>query len=218
MSNIHIRPGSKFGDTAGGNYAEFEADGTLVFYGNAMVFDDLRVEPTVRSSGVNVPAFAQWFTNGAGSRGVYLYNFTNEVVANEKEVYFTAQMPHSWAGTAIGCHVHWVHSTNQAAAAVRWGFEYSWSDLGATFGNTNIIYGSTPVPADADLVQYKHYLTPFPDITPTADQDNISSVLIGRVFRNSSHADDTSTGTAGLLYIDIHYEIDTIGSRTELAK
>lgn len=99
------------GNSASSDYLKIEADGTPALTGAATGWDDLRVEPTIKATGTNDPAFTQWFTNGAGSRGVYLYEFTN-----------------------------------------------------------------------------------------------------------SSHADDTSTNTAGLLSIDIHYEVDTIGSRTEFTK
>jgi len=48
--------------------------------------------------------------------------------------------------------------------------------------------------------------------------DELSTVLICRLFRNSSHANDTYGGTAGLLYIDAHYQVDSFGSDEELVK
>lgn len=197
---------------------KFEDDGTLTFKGDATVWDDLRVEPTARTTGANAPTFSQWKTNGSGSRGIYLYTFDNAAAGSEKEIFLNIQMPHSWAGTDIGIHVHWVHSADQSTAAVRWGLEYSWADIGQVFPNSTIVYSSTMSPSEANLTQHKHYISGFDAITPSGSQDGISSVIVARLFRNSSHANDTSTGDAGLLYIDAHFELNTAGSRTEWTK
>jgi hypothetical protein len=207
------------GDISTGNYVEVESDGTLEFHGGATVWDDLRVEPTIKSTGSNDPTFTQWFTNGAGSIGLFLFNFTDVATANEKEVYFSVQLPHSWKGTTVYPHVHWI--PNQAGAIQRpvWGLEYSWSDIGVAFGNSSIIYTNSLNPNDNDLVQYKHYISQSSyGIPPSASQDGISSIIICRLFRRSGDASDTFTGTCGLLYIDFHFEIDTIGSREALTK
>lgn len=46
----------------------------------------------------------------------------------------------------------------------------------------------------------------------------ISSILICRIWRNSSNAADTYTDDAGLLSLDFHYQIDTVGSRAQYVK
>ncbi len=48
--------------------------------------------------------------------------------------------------------------------------------------------------------------------------DGLSSILIGRLFRNSSAAGDTYTDKVGLLYIDAHYQINSLGSTDEYTK
>ena len=54
-----------FGDYIGGNYAEFESDGTLVFYGDATVWDDMRISATTTTSGgSNPPVFGQVANDG----------------------------------------------------------------------------------------------------------------------------------------------------------
>lgn len=203
------------------NYSTFEADGTLVMYGNATVWEDLRVEPTARTTGTNAPAFEQYLTNGAGSRGVYLYSFDDAAGGSEKELFFEVQFPHAWAGTAVDIHVHWIGSVSDTTAEPRFGLEYTWADIGTVFGNTTIVYANTKYPTDADVTAFKHYLTEFDAITPTSSQDGISSVLIGRLFRDSANAGDTynaASNKVGVLYIDVHYEINTLGSRSELSK
>ena len=205
-----------FGDDT--NYVSFDS-GTLEMVGTATVWDDLRVEPMVRSSGTTVPTFTKWFDNGAGSAGVFLYNLTDEVTANQKEVHFTVQMPHAWAGTTIYPHAHWVPSAAATGKRPVFGLEYTWADIGQVFGNSTVIYTDGLVPADADLVQFKHYISTFAGgITPTSAQDELSAILICRLFRFSGDASDTYTGTCGLLYIDFHYELNTIGSRTAFTK
>jgi len=56
---------SEFGDVTGGNYSKFEADGTLVFYGDATVWEDLRISATTTTTGGSNPApFGQLIDDG----------------------------------------------------------------------------------------------------------------------------------------------------------
>jgi len=208
----------QIGDITGGNVSQFDNDGTLKFLGNATVFDDLRVEPNARTTGANSPTFEVYLTNGAGSRGVWLYSFDNAVAGSEKELFFTIQFPHGWKGTDVYPHVHFIPAANGTAMAVRWGLEYTWVEPGGTFGNTSIVYTATNVQGDVNLVANKHYIAAFSGITPSATQNDISSIAICRLFRDSANAADTYTNKAGLLYVDWHYEIDQIGSKSEYTK
>lgn len=203
------------------NYSQFDGAGHLTMVGTATVFDDLRIEPVARTTGTNAPTFEKWYDDAAGtSRGVYLYSFANESVAsNEDEVFFSMQMPHSWAGTAISMHVHWVGASTVNASDVIWGMEYNWKDIGEVFGDTVIVTSSaTLVPDDANITANKHYISEFADLTPGTTADGISSILIGRLFRNSSNAGDNYTDKVGLLYIDAHIEINSLGSNSEYVK
>lgn len=197
------------------NNVTIGTDGHLTLAGTARVWDDIRIEPSVRSSGTNVPAFSQWFTNGAGSRGIYLYTFDNAVDASEKEVHFTCQLPHAWAGTPIHIHVHWIAATTAASSKVRWGLEYSWAEPLTAFGNTALIYATDPEGGDTGTTQYKHMITEFANLTPSTAQDGFSSTLICRLWRDSSDAADTYTNSVGLLYIDAHIELNKMGSNDE---
>lgn len=204
--------GGHFGGVA--NYTEFEADGTLVMHGDATVWDDLLVPATMtKMGGTKDPGFAVFKTNGSGSQGVFLYWFD---AVTEEELYFAVQLPHSWAGTPITPHVHWVPSIasdeNPSGQTVRWGLEYTWINIDGTFANTSIVYAKS---ASGLTTAGKHLMTLFSAITPGAGtQDGISSMLICRIFRDAtSVADDTYEHDAGLLEIDFHYEKNTIGSR-----
>jgi hypothetical protein len=196
------------------------ASKTLVL--DTVIFDDLRVPVTSTTRGGSKdPGFSVFKTDGSGSQGVFLYWFDSSL---EEELYFTVQIPHSYKlNTTIIPHVHWTPLVTAdgtpANQAVRWGFEYTWADKGQTFGNTTIIYTTTHSPADANVVAGKHYYSALPTLTPTATAgQDISSMLICRIFRDATSLSDTYENDAGILEFDIHYGIDTIGSRGDLAK
>lgn len=185
---------------------------------NTVGYEDLPVLLTsLKLAGVHDPGFAQFKDNGAGSTGVFCYWFD---ASTNEEVFFGQQMPHAWTGTTIHPHVHWTPKTTAdgapASQKVEWGLEYTWTDIGGDFANTSIIYGNTHTPADANVVAGRHYLTDLGDITPSASQDGLSSILVCRLFRNATDAtDDTYEADAGLLQFDFHYERDRLGSATE---
>lgn len=193
---------------------------TLVF--DTVILDDLRVPATTtKLGGTKDPGFSVFTTNGAGSQGVFLYWFDSGI---EEEVYCVVQLPHSYKlNTTIVPHVHWTPKITAdgtpANQVVRWGLEYVWADTGQSFGNTVIVYGSTHTPADANVVAGKSYYTAFTTITPSASQgQGLSSMLICRVFRDATSPTDNYEHDAGLLEFDMHFGLDTVGSRTETTK
>lgn len=183
-------------------------------------WDDLRVAITsTKLGGSKDPQFAKFKDNGAGSQGVFTYWFD---ATAEEEVYFAVQIPHSYKyGTDLHPHVHWAPDRNGGAGeVVSWGLEYCFAEIGEVYGNSNILYGNTHVPADASLVGFKHYLTEIGTISGSSI-DSVSSMIICRLFRNATGA-GSSTDSFGydtaLLEFDIHFEIDSPGSKTEYAK
>ena len=202
----------KFGSAT--DYATFEADGTLVLYGTATVYDDIMIPGLSTRSSSNAPGFDVFM-------GGTLINYFADVSNNEQQVYFTVQFPHSWAGTAINPHIHWSPETDPVSASVvRWGFEYTWVEYNSSsplvFPSTTTVYVNASCAAGS---QKKHLIASFPAITPSTSQDGISSMMVCRLFRNSSNLiDDTYTGKAGFLQFDIHFEKNTEGSRSEFTK
>lgn len=174
-------------------------------------WDDLRTEPDTKGTGAKNPSFASWIN------GLFTYDFDNALVAAEKEVWFNVQMPHGWKeGTTVYPHVHWVNKTAGGAGhVVRWGLEYTMASRGSVFPATVTIY-TTTINAGDITVQNSHMRSSFASISMTGK--TVSTVISCRLFRNSSDAGDTYTGTAGLLYIDWHYLIDSPGSRLESSK
>jgi len=210
---------AKFGDVAGGNYAEIEADGSLAFYGDATVFDDIRVPvSSTKNGGTKDPDFAVWKTDGSGSQGVFVEWFDK---STEEEVYFSMQLPHSWkTGTDIEPHVHWIPKADgSAGAVVNWGLECNWTAIGDTGITTTIIYSSSNHAGDTTLVADKHYLSDL-GVMDGSTIAGVSSMAVCRVFRDATGAlaTDDYDNDAGLLEIDFHYEVDALGSRTEYVK
>ena len=187
----------------------------------AAVWDDLMISVLAAKPGpANPPSFEKWKDNGAGSTGVYLYFFPPSAI---DDLFFCVQMPHEWKlGSEIHPHVHWIPKTTAdgtpANQKVRWGLEYTFVEIGGTFGNTSIIYGADHLPPDADVIAGKHYITSFSAITPTASQDGLSSMMVCRLFRDSTNPADNYEHDAGLLQFDLHYQIDQMGSRQEFIK
>jgi hypothetical protein len=211
----------QIGDTGmvkiGGNadYTYIVQNVTLRMMGKATTFTDLvaPVNATTRG-GSKDPDFNKLFDNGSGSQGVFAFDFDQSI---EEELYFMVQMPHSWKiGSDIHPHVHWTAKSNVGATAVRWGLEYTWVNVGATFPNTTIIYGSTPIPIASPVTAGKHSITPLTSISGAGKE--LSSILVCRVFRDASHAGDTYTSDATLLMIDFHFEEDSFGSNTQYSK
>jgi hypothetical protein len=189
--------------------------------GTTTVWKDLRVSVNaVRViAGGAPPDWSQFKDNGAASTGVYLYWFDP---GTEQNVYFDVQMPHDWKeGTDIEPHVHWVSADTAGASGtdVCWGLEYTWANINGTFGNTTLIYGDTQSNGAGETITVdKHYYTDLTTISGSGK--TISSMLVCRLFRDAAGVGGTDDydDDAGLLEIDFHYQVDTIGSRTETAK
>lgn len=200
------------------NYVAIDGTNAVRLHGDATTWEDLRIDGLLMKDGSVPPSFAKWLDNGSGSSGVYINWFA---AGSINEVHFSVQMPHNWKeGSSIYPHVHWVPKTNSdedpASQKVRWGLEYTAiTNIGVTFGNTNIIYAKDHSPSEA-LVANRHYITSFDAISMTGK--TISTVFACRLFRDATHSEDTYEDEAGFLYFDIHYEVDSLGSNSELAK
>jgi len=209
---------NKFGSSS--NYIQIDNAGKFSAVGTATWFDDIRVEPTVRGSGTKAPVYTQWTPSGGSASGLYCYLFNNAVVASEKEVNFKIQLPHGKKlGSVIHLHVHWMPtSTGSAGDKVRWGLEYTKANPNAAFAAPGaFIYATDPVsPPSTTPTQDTHYITEFEDIDMTGDA--LSTILLCRLFRNSSDAADSFTGNVMLLYIDAHVEMSNLGSNEEYAQ
>lgn len=210
--NIDKDGNTRIGDGANNTY--IEADGSLSYEGSATRYDDLKVPVSSTTKGGTKDPTWGVLRNVSGSQGVFIQWFDKDT---EEELYFTAQMPHGWKeGTEIYPHVHWTAATIVGTNKVVWGLEYTWTNIGDTFGNTTIITGSDPIAVNAAVDAFEHVVTSLGTIIGT--NKTLSSMLVCRIFRKSTDAADNFAADAGLLEIDFHYEVDSDGSRTEYVK
>lgn len=174
-------------------------------------WDDLRI---VLDKGSNA-ASLQYLT---GSSGPQIWFFRN----NEglEAMSFVVQLPHSWKeGTTIYPHLHWVPEST-ASGNVEWNFEYSWANYDASTPQVFPAITTSTVVASGPFTAKSHKITSL--TTGDAGLDGtgkkISSILICRLWRNSSNASDTYGADAGLLFVDFHILVDGWGSRSTFVK
>lgn len=176
-----------------------DKEGALLLSGNAVAHDDLRVPASsVETKGSNdIP---EW---GTISGSLQLLFFDD---SDDDQIFFVAQMPHKYKeGTDIQPHIHWT-PTDGSSGNVVWGFEYVWYNVNDIMPPATTL--TTTVAAQGDR---KHQIASFGAISGTGKK--ISSILICRVWRESSNNSDTYNSDAGFLEFDFHYVVDAIGSR-----
>jgi hypothetical protein len=173
-------------------------------------WEDLRFDSNAaKAAGVKDPSHLAVL----GGLRTYVFSPTTQ-----EELYLNCQMPHSWDGSAIYPHVHWFATTASTNIGCRWGLEYSWASLGTTFATPSTIYGQTVSEATTVIQANKHYLTSLTSISPSTSQNDISSMLMCRLFRDATVVGDTFDQGAALLEFDIHYRSNGIGSKEEKSK
>jgi len=160
----------------------------------------------------NNPVLTQLFTNGAGSQGVYA-----NVFSNGDEALMTIQMPHRWKeGTDIYPHIHFMATSDVSPAdnfAIE--FEYAWADQDEDFPANSTM--ETVQHSTGENTNNMHQLVNISSNPLEGAGHTISSVLLCRIKRVAADANDYAGGIA-ILDFDVHYEIDTFGSRQILAK
>jgi hypothetical protein len=164
----------------------------------------------------NDPDWITGFINTA-SRGVNLYFFDPD---NAQELQFQVQTSHAKkVGSSLFAHIHFVVKNSGGVGEFpRFGIEYTWTGINQAFGNTITIYGNSVVGGDTSLTADKHYVMNLGEIDGSGIT-GVSSMLCGRIFRDASNVNDDYPDFVGLLEVDFHYEIDTLGgSREEFNK
>lgn len=174
------------------------------------MWDDVRIVPgAFQFAGAADPLVRSWQPGGAGAT-FKVYGFDNG-----DEAFFTLQMPHSYMlGTDLYVHVHWTPADRGVAESgktVAWKLDYSIADLNEVF----------PASATLDLtdtcdgVNHKQQMTPQVVISPTGIT-KLSAMFVCRIYRDAG--DTWAGGPAAaelpvLLEVDIHFQIDSPGSR-----
>jgi len=189
----------RFGDIAGGDYSEFEPTGTYKANGGALTWSDLIVPATNLRPGGTPPAFA------AFNNGIWGFRFD---AGSSDELHGAVELQHDYKeGTDLYFHVHWSPTTTNTGNIV-WGCEYSVAKIGNTFPASTSQSG-TPTAAPGVINRHAIYSI----VTISGAGLTIGSIVTFRVFRQNGGT-DTFTGNAFLHSVGIHYQSDTLGSRS----
>lgn len=197
---------SRFGGVT--DYAEFDTDGTLRFYGGATAFDDLRVEGATARVGAVAP------TDGTGFRGDAAHQMRTFIHTQADEIQFYVQFMH---GLKIGAkcypHVHFMPVTT-GTGVVKFVLEYYWANYSSQFpaspGTLALTY---TIPSNE---QWYHKIADSASGLILTGV-NLSGIMKCRLYRDNTVGSNLAAAVA-FLYFDIHVEIDAMGSSQEYVK
>lgn len=199
----------RVGDIAGGNYLTVEGDGTIKMNGNATVFTDLTPTCASIGTGVNAPVFST-FTDALRA-----YEFVG-TGAQFKEFFMAFQLPHSYKeGSNIVPHIHLYIPDDATGGVIKFQCDYVWTNIDTTgsVATTNL---TGTITRTASQGINNNAILSFGTITGTGK--TISSILTCRIWRDPTDVADTFGSSVWSLSVDIHYEMDTLGSRTITTK
>lgn len=175
-------------------------------------WEDIRIAGANTRVGVTAPAVAAFGPSGS-LRALHFEQ------SHHDEIYFEIQMPHAWKeGSNIYPHVHWA-PVSATAGNVVWQLDYSWANNGETFGAPATMTSDATA---AGGTAWVHKGNPLRDGSGNAfisgAGKKISSMLVCRIHRDAGAGADTLAADAAFLEFDIHYEVDSFGSRQEYIK
>jgi hypothetical protein len=180
------------------------------------VWDDLRITAgAFQFLGSSDPTLTTWQPSGSGA------SYLVYVFAKNDEVFAVAQLPHGYKeGSDLKVHMHWTprnRGNEESGSLVGWKVDYSIANVGSNFGAS-----TTADLSDAcSGVDDRHEITS--GVTVSGTGLTVSSMVMLRIYRSDTGADDTWVGTIAaelpaLLEFDIHYQLDTAGSLQETSK
>ena len=167
-------------------------------------YRDLIGEVDVKGSGSSDPTWTSTFN------GLFSYAFSATV---NKEVFTTFHVDHDYKpGGNIFLHVHWM-TIGTNAGTCRWGFEYSVAK-GYNQGSASVFPATTTTYIEQVYsgVAKTHMVA---ELASSITLTNVEpdSLILCRVFRDASHANDTLTDVAFMLKCDAHYETDRVATK-----
>lgn len=196
----------QLGDIEGGNYTQVESDGTLRFVGNATTWKDVLFPQTPpKTSGAGNPSLGTLLSPLRG----YSY------AVNDAHDFDPQEYPHDGkVGTQIEWHIHWISMTNVAATrGVKWQLEWSYANpLGTMYSvATTKVDVTVPANTPANTAFYSEFgwYTPI-----NCGPATMFFVRLTRIASDGT-APANDPFVAG---VHFHYEVDTIGSRSEHTK
>lgn len=178
--------------------------------------EDIHIVPgSFDRPGISDPDYVAYSPNG-GTITTYLTEWAENDIGS-----FTVQIPHSYAiGMNISVHAHWTAGADgvlESGNAVGWKVDYTWANIDSAFGNMS----TANLSDECDGTNHKHQMTP--EVVINGSGKTISSMLMCNIKRTDTGADDTWSGTTSghlpmLLEVDLHFEVNTLGSSTPTVK
>ena len=143
--------------------------------------------------------------------GIYAWSFSASTM---NEVHVSFHINHDQCATEayrkLYPHIHWA-PTNTNTGTVRWGIEYTFAKghQQEAFPSSTTVY----IEQAATGTAYTHMIAETPDVD-ALDLSNIETdaLLLCRVFRDASHANDTYDAACFGLYADLHYQASYFGT------
>lgn len=228
------------------NRLSVESDGTLYLSGSATAWDDVLV--TVNSirvggkQGTDPAVYSQYAydaTRGGEYSGLFAYSFPYE--ANSwRDAFVTVQFPHTMKlNSRVYPHLHCRLDANdgsQVGNKLLLEIEYIWTNVFETgkhvsaTNNTNIVTFNHTI--TENCLNGDNWIIELPPDGIVKENSGISSLLEMRVSRIVKSAawdypviegetglvNDNFNGTLWLKSFDVHFEVDSFGSREEYVK
>ena len=195
----------RMGVIEGDGYSHFEADGTLVFENDAIVYDDIQVFVSLgRVPAANAPTWTTW-DFGLGGMAFPVLGFgLNDYL----DLY--VQTSHSMKlNTLLENHIHWTIPSDSATDKIKFQIEVISGAIGEDFA----VPTGSPYSAEYTLdgtESAKHNYLDIGDIA--AINSTVSSLYLIRLKRIAASASDYANDVY-VLYSDCHYQKDTVGCR-----
>lgn len=172
---------------------------------------DMIMPFTASEKGVlNAPTFKQAADDAGGgssgtTTGVWTYAFS---ATAEEELFMNFHVDHDYkVGTAFYPHVHWM-GDNTDTGVVRWGIEWAYAIRNDTTPVSISATTTTYLEQAATGTAYQHIVTEIADPGIVIPGASVDMIIMARVFRDATHANDTYTGEALGLFLDAHYQVD----------
>jgi hypothetical protein len=180
------------------------------------VWDDLRIGPGIFTFiGASDPTISDYQPTGSGATfKLYAFQVNNEVFA-------TVQMPHRFKqSTSLWFHIHWTprdRGNEESGNTVGWKVDYSIANINGTFPASGTVDLSDACTGTDDL----HEIASSVEVSGSGL--TISHMILLRIYRTDTGADDTWVGTTvaqspAILEFDIHFEMDSLGSNNQTSK
>jgi hypothetical protein len=180
----------------------------LTFAGTSTVWDDFIPTNVIQLSGGAAPNI----TLVGSSSVLRAQEFPNSSVNEEYNA--TWQFKHQWKeGSSIVPHLHLYVPDDGTGGNIQFTCTYTWDNIGATSSPETTVTGTLTRAANAGISS--NIILSFGSISGSGK--TISSIFRAHIKRVQAGG-DTFSGTCWLLQGDIHGEIDSIGSKTELSK